>query len=42
MDTAALATDVVSQITGFLPDGMKILAAMVGVGIIPRLVYKFL
>ena len=38
----ALATEIAGEITAFLPHGMKILAAMVGVGIIPRLVYKFL
>lgn len=37
-----IVTGVTSNITTILPIGLSIMAAMVGVSMIPRIIYKFL
>lgn len=37
-----IVTTVMANITAVLPIGLTIMGAMVGVGLIPRLIYKFL
>lgn len=39
---APITTAVTSNITTLLPVGLTIMGAMVGVSLIPRIVYKFL
>lgn len=42
VDYTALATAVTSAIADILPVGLTILGAMIGVSMIPRIIYKFL
>ncbi|CEP50770.1 Uncharacterised protein [[Clostridium] sordellii] len=37
-----ITTAVTGNITAILPTGLAIMAALIGVGMIPRIVYKFL
>lgn len=39
---APIVTGVTGNITTILPAGLTIMAAMVGVSMIPRIIYKFL
>lgn len=41
-EMGTLATEVVGNINAMAPHGFKILAAMVGLGLIPKVIYKFL
>lgn len=42
MEYAALATAVTDAIADILPVGITILGAMIGVSMVPKIIYKFL
>ena len=42
MEYTALATAVTTAITDIAPVGITILGAMIGVSLIPKIIYKFL